>query len=81
MNRTMIERHHKSSLAAAWQMVNGWNGNCRTPGVSDRHLTDEVRIHCGDHEIKAAWQARWLVAVHLDPIGVRPSGKHSQQDQ
>ena len=25
-------------------------------------------MHGDDHGIKAAWQTRWLVAVHLDPL-------------
>ena len=43
-----------------------------TTRVSDRHLTEEVGMHCGDQGIKKAWQTRWLVAVHLDSM-VRPS--------
>ena len=36
--------------------------------MSDRHPTVKVGMHRGDHEVKTAWQTRWLVAVHLDPL-------------
>ena len=41
---------------------------CLTTWVSDRHLTVNVGMHWGDNRIKTAWQTRWLVAVHLDPM-------------
>ena len=41
---------------------------CPTTRVSDRHLTVNVGMLCGDQGIKTAWQTRWLVAVHLDPL-------------
>ena len=39
-----------------------------TTRVSDRHLTEEVGMQRGAQTIKTAWQTRWLVAVHLDPM-------------
>ena len=36
--------------------------SARTTRVSDRHLTEKVRMRCGDHESKTVWQTRWLVA-------------------
>ena len=41
---------------------------CLTTRVSDRHLTENVEMQRSHQITWTAWQTRWLVAVHLDPM-------------